>query len=358
MPEIVIKGWPAVVLAFTGSLVVTWYYIPKVIKVVRKRNLQDKPGKHKIHQSEVPTLGGIGIFAGFIFGYFMGVNNYMPGLSYFTAAAMMLFFVGITDDLLHLNPVKKLLAEVATALIVTMFTDLRFTDLHGFMGVSTIPGWASYLITIFLMVLIINSVNLIDGIDGLAASIGIIASFVFGLFFWLSGDYGYTIMAAALIGSLGVFLVYNISGGPKKIFMGDTGSLVIGFVMAVFAIRFNELSASGKGFINLSSAPSVSIAILIVPLFDTLRVIILRLRYHQHPFVADKRHVHHMMLRAGFSHRKATLLISLFNIFIIAVAFLLDHMGILWLGLILLTLCITAVVILRIFVRRNEAALV
>jgi len=356
MPEIRIAGWPAIVLAFASAMFVTWYYIPRVITVVREQHLEDKPGRHKIHHKEIPTLGGIGIFAGFLIGYLLGVNGYMPGLSYFTAAAVMLFFVGIKDDLIYLNPPKKILGELASALVVALFTDLHITSLHGFLGVYEIGTWSSLLITISLIILIINAVNIIDGIDGLAAAVGIIASVAFGLFFYLSDDYGYTIMAAALLGALIAFIKYNISDGPKKIFMGDTGSLVIGFTLAVFAIHFNELVANGKSFIDLHSAPSISIAILIVPLFDTLRIIVLRLHYNQSPFVADHRHTHHMMLRAGFSHKRATLYISLFNVFVFAVAFLLDSIGIFWLGLVILGLCLMATFILSKFVTRKESA--
>ncbi len=355
MPEIVIKGWPAIIVAFVSAMMITWYYVPKVISVVRERHLEDKPGRHKIHNGEVPTLGGIGIFAGFLFGYLIGIDGYIPGLSYFTAAALMLFFVGLKDDLIYLNPRKKLLGEFGAALIIVLFTDLRFTNIHGFMGITEISPIASYLITVFVILLIINAVNLIDGIDGLAASVGIIASVVFGIFFYLSGDYGYTIMTAALLGALVAFLRYNISDGEFKIFMGDTGSLVIGFTLAVFAIHFNEMMADGKSFIALKSAPSVSVAILIVPLFDTLRVIVLRLHYHTSPFTADKLHVHHMMLRAGFSHREATLYISLFNIFIIGVAFLLDRVGIIMLGMILLMLCLVATGFVLRAVKKKES---
>jgi UDP-N-acetylmuramyl pentapeptide phosphotransferase/UDP-N-acetylglucosamine-1-phosphate transferase len=137
--------------------------------------------------------------------------------------------------------------------------------------------------------------------------------------------------------------------------MGDTGSLVIGFTLAVFAVRFNELDAAGRSFIDLKSTPSVAIAVLIVPLFDTLRIIILRFRSHQNFFVADNRHIHHMMLRAGLTHRRATLYISLFNIFIIAVALLLDGIGILWLGLVLLLLCGLATAFLFSCIKRREA---
>lgn len=355
MPEIVITGLPAILIAFASAFVITWYYIPKVITVVKERHLEDKPGFHKIHKADVPTLGGIGIFGGFIFGFLIGVNGYMPGLSYFTAAVVFLLFVGIKDDLVYLNPKKKFWGELGAAILVMVFTQAHISHLHGFMGMTEIAVTTSYIITLTVIVVIINAVNLIDGIDGLAASVGIIASGAFGTFFFLSGDYGYTVMAAALLGSLIAFLRYNLSEGPWKIFMGDSGSLVIGFTLAILAIRFNELVANGKPFLPLESAPAVSIAILIVPLFDTLRVTILRIYAHKSIFVGDKRHIHHMMLRAGFSHKESTLYISIFNVFMIAVAFLLDGIGILLLGLVLLALCLTATWFISLGVKRREA---
>lgn len=355
MPEIVITGLPAILLAFISAFIITWYYIPKVIKVVKARHLEDKPGFHKIHNSEVPTLGGIGIFGGFIFGFLIGVNGYMQGLSYFTAAVVMLLFVGIKDDLVWLNPKKKFWGELGSAALVAFFTTIHITNFHGFLGMTDISPTTSYIVTIILIVLIINAVNLIDGIDGLAASIGIIASIAFGAFFFLSGDYGYTVMATALLGSLIAFLRYNLSEGPKKIFMGDSGSLVIGFTLAVFAIRFNELVAAKGSVLKLESAPAISIGILIVPLYDTIRVTILRIIDRKSIFVGDKRHIHHMMLRAGFTHRQATLYISIFNLFIIGVSFLLDNLGILPLGLLLLVLCLSATGIISLAVKRKQA---
>ena len=234
-------------------------------------------------------------------------------------------------------------------------TDIHFTSLHGFLGIQSLPVWVYYIITVFVIVLIINALNLVDGIDGLAASMGIISTLFFGVWFFLSGDYGYTILAASLLGALIVFLFYNISNGPKKIFMGDTGSLVIGFTLAVLAIRFNELVASGRSVVALESAPAVSIAVLLIPLYDTLRVIVLRARSHQSFFVADNRHIHHMMLRAGLTHRQATLYISLFNIVMIGLALLLDGIGILWLGLLLLTVCGISTTLLYNYVKRRES---
>jgi len=355
VPEIVITGLPAILIAFASALIITWYYIPKVITVVKQRHLEDKPGFHKIHKAEVPTLGGIGIFGGFIFGFLIGVNGYMPGLSYFTASVVFLLFVGIKDDLVYLNPRKKFFGELGASILVAVFTNIHITHFHGFLGVTDISVINSYIVTLVVMVLIINAVNLIDGIDGLAASVGIIASVAFGTFFFLSDDYGYTVMAAALLGALIAFLRYNMTAGPLKIFMGDSGSLVIGFTLAVFAIHFNELVANGKPFIGLDSAPAVAIAILIIPLYDTLRVSVLRLRARKSIFIGDKKHIHHMMLRAGLTHKQATFYISLFNIFMIGVAFLLDGLGILLLGLVLLALCLIATQLLMVAVRRRES---
>jgi len=354
MPEIIITGLPAILLAFASALFITWYYIPKVIKVVKERHLEDKPGFNKIHKKDIPTLGGIGIFGGFIFGFLIGVNGYMPGLSYFTAAVVFLLFVGIKDDLVYLNPKKKLWGELASAILVAVFTNIQITHFHGFMGITGISVASSYIVTILLIVFIINAVNLIDGIDGLAASAGVIASLAFGTFFFLSGEYGYTVMSAALLGALIAFLRYNMSDGSKKIFMGDSGSLVIGFTLAVMAIRFNEIVAAGNSILDLKSAPAISIGILVVPLYDTFRVMLLRLLDGKSIFIGDKRHLHHMMLRAGFSHKKATLYISLFNLLIIGVAFLLDSLGIILLSLVLLTLCIIATYILTMYVRRRS----
>jgi UDP-N-acetylmuramyl pentapeptide phosphotransferase/UDP-N-acetylglucosamine-1-phosphate transferase len=252
------------------------------------------------------------------------------------------------------NPWTKFFEIITVSLIVVLFTDLRFTSLHGFLGITEIPLWVSVVLTVFLMVLIINSVNLIDGIDGLAASIGIIASVSFGLFFWLSGDYGYAVMSAALTGSLVAFLPYNFSKSEKKIFMGDTGSLAIGFLLTIFAIRFNELDAANKTWYDFLSAPTVSIAVLIIPLFDTLRIIVLRFYHKKSLFEADNRHIHHLMLEAGFSHGTTTLLLSMFNLVIILVAVLFDHLGILWLGLLLLMICISGNEVVRYYIRSRR----
>ncbi len=299
----------------------------------------------------IPSLGGIGIFGGFIFGFLVTINDHMEGVTYFTIVLIMLFFMGLKDDLFALDPKKKLLAEILGAVILTSFTDIHFTNFHGFLGITTIPVWTSYLTTIFLVVVILNSVNLIDGIDGLAGSISIIASITLGVWFWLSGETGYAILASSLVGALIVFLFFNLSNGKNKIFMGDSGSLLIGFILAVMLIRFNEVNAGSGAFHDLDSSPAIAIAILIVPLFDTLRVFTIRIIRGRNPFKGDNNHIHHIMLRAGYTHGQSTLYISIAQIAFIAVAFLLDHMGIIWLSLVLFVLCIalTGLIYLKIY---------
>jgi len=346
--------WQAVLLAFAGSAVTAWYFLPRVVKVATHRKITDKPGKHKIHKKEIPALGGVAIFGGFTFGFLLAVNGFLPGSMYFTAALLILFFIGLKDDLIAVAPLNKIVAQVLAGLILCIMANLRFTTFHGFLGISEIPVWLSYLVTIFLIVIIINSFNLIDGIDGLASSIGIITCIAFGIWFWLSDDTGYAIMSAALAGSLIVFLKFNFSEGKNKIFMGDSGSLVVGLILTVMAIRFNEINAGPSAYHKLYSSPSVSIAIMIVPLYDSFRVIIIRLIRRQSPMKADNRHIHHLMLRAGFSHKRATLYISLANIFLIAAGFILDPIGILWGGLVLLILCTMLTVPIYLIVALKE----
>lgn len=330
----------AVLMAFAVSGFITWFSIPIVIRVATLRNLTDIPGMRKIHKREIPTLGGIAIFAGFTTSFLLSIDGFMQGVNYFTFAFLLLFFVGMKDDLIPVDPKKKLFAEILAAIGIIYFTNIRITSFHGFMGIHEIPLWLTYISTIFVMIVIINAINLSDGIDGLAASIGIIASATFGAWFYLTGNTGYTIMAAALTGTLIAFLRFNISGGKNKIFMGDTGSLIIGFLLAAMTIRFNEISIAPSAGHYLHSAPAISIAILIVPLFDTLRVFIIRLSRGQHPFTADNRHIHHLMLRTGYSHKRSTLMISLAHAALIALAFSLDRLGIFRLALVLLLACL------------------
>jgi UDP-GlcNAc:undecaprenyl-phosphate/decaprenyl-phosphate GlcNAc-1-phosphate transferase len=327
------------ILAFGVSSIVSVYSIPRIIHLSLNMNLTDKPAARKIHKGFVPTLGGIGIFGGFWIGFLLTVNGSMQYVPYIMVASLILVFTGIRDDLMNINPYKKLFIEIVSTLIIASFTDLRITNFHGFMGIEEISAGLSYLTTVFLVVAVINSFNLIDGIDGLAATIGIIASIILGGWFWYVGDTWFAIMSAALAGSLVTFLGFNISKGKNKIFMGDTGSLLVGFILSVIVIRFNEQNIVLSTPVKLISSPAISIAVLIVPLFDTARVFTTRILLGQNPFKADNRHIHHLLLKAGLSHLKATFYLSLFQIFIIIMVFFLDFLGIFWLLMLMFMLC-------------------
>ena len=328
-------------IAFVCATLISLFAIPIVVRVTSLKGLTDSPDFRKIHKKEIPTLGGVALFAGFMFGFLIAINGYMHGVSYFILAMIILFFAGMKDDLITLDPKKKLVAEIIAVLLLVYFTDIRITSFHGFLGIQTIPVWMTYLVTVFVMIVVINALNLIDGIDGLAAATGIVASATLGIYFWVSGQTGYAIISAALTGTLVGFIRFNLSDGRNKIFMGDTGSLLIGFVLAALVILFNEVHAgSYPVYLDLHSTPAITIAILIVPLFDTLRVFTVRILRGLHPFTADNRHIHHLLLRTGCTHKSAVLRITLAHISMIALAFALDHIGILYLTALLLAICL------------------
>jgi len=354
MTHSLFSGLPAVFMASASAMLIAWLAIPTVVKIASARNLNDPPGFRKVHSRTIPILGGVAIFAGFSFGFLFTINDNMHGMNFLTIAAILLFFTGMKDDLISIDPKKRLAVEIFAAVLLVMFTDIRITSFHGFLGIHDIPMWLTGLTTIFLMIVIINAFNLIDGIDGLAATTGIIASVTFGIWFWKSADFEYTLMAASLTGALVSFLRFNISNGKNKIFMGDSGSLLTGYILAVMAIRFNEINAGSAPLYNLHSSPAVAIAILIVPLFDTLRVFTIRVIHGHHPFTADNRHIHHLLLRAGFSHKRSTLYIALAHILIIILAFRLDHTAILILTFILLALCLFLTGIIYFLIYKNN----
>ncbi len=223
-------------------------------------------------------------------------------------------------------------------LIITLATELRITSFQGFLGVHEIPYWMSIIVTLLLIVFIMNAYNLIDGIDGLAASIGIISATVYGYMFWMNGELGYSIMSACIAGALSAFIPYNMYKGRFKIFMGDTGSLTIGLLLAILTLKFNAHNVEASTSIKFVSAPAISLAILFLPLFDTLRVTLIRLQQRSNPFVGDNNHLHHRLLRFGLSHSQATLVMIFFSGIFILLAISLDHLGILVISAILFAL--------------------
>ncbi|MBI2721999.1 MAG: undecaprenyl/decaprenyl-phosphate alpha-N-acetylglucosaminyl 1-phosphate transferase [Bacteroidetes bacterium] len=321
------------ILVFLTSFIVVLYSTPSLIKVAVLKRLIDVPTEdRKIHKRSVPTIGGIIIFAGTLFSYslwytidkmiyydkiFQSVNEF----KLIIATSLILFFVGVKDDIIGTAPVKKLFAHILVALILVLMGDIRITSLHGIFGVYDIPIWGSVFLSIFTYVVVVNSFNLIDGVDGLAAGVGFLSCCAFGTWFIFANEFPYAALSFSLAGALGGFLIFNFS--PAKIFMGDSGSLVIGMFICVLAIKMIEypMQSLTPFWVHVSK-PVFAVAALIYPLLDTLRVFLTRAVKGQSPFTADRNHLHHKLIDCKFSHVKTVIIIYVFTILTIGASLL------------------------------------
>ncbi len=305
--------------------------IPRVIYIAKRKRLFDIPdNRRKVHTHIIPRLGGIAIFFAFMISTALFINpETFTQWNYYSAAAMILFIIGVKDDLIGLPPLKKFLAQILAAGIIVYLGDIRLTSLHGFIGIYELPYLLSILFSITGCVFITNAFNLIDGIDGLAGSIGVLSSCLFGVLLFLAGNFSGAVMAFSLMGAIAGFLRYNIS--PARIFMGDTGAMLIGFPIAVIAILFvrsfdQATTTSITALIYSSqSALLITLSILFIPVFDTLRVFTTRLIKGHSPFRADRTHLHHYLLDLGFSHKRTVLVLLSANMLIIAVSLMVQH---------------------------------
>jgi UDP-GlcNAc:undecaprenyl-phosphate/decaprenyl-phosphate GlcNAc-1-phosphate transferase len=293
-----------ILISMAISLGITWSSIPVIINICNISGLMENPIKRSSHDTPTPTFGGVGIFAGTMIGYMLwnfGDEDFL--LHKVFAGLVVLFFLGIKDDLYALAPIKKLGSQVLASSLVVIGSDLRITDFFGIFGIQEIPYVWSVLFTIFLFVALINSFNLIDGIDGLAGGIGMISSGGFGLWFILNDYWSLACLSLSLSASLFAFLRYNFSD-TSKIFMGDTGSLIVGYIVTILAVKFVQLNVSANYTFNSSliNAPVIAIVLLGVPIFDTLRVFGLRIIKGKSPFKADRLHLHHLLVDNGLSH--------------------------------------------------------
>ena len=316
-----------IILSSMLAFIITYYSIPIIIKIAKYKKLFDEPDERKVHKVVIPTLGGLGIFAGFILAILLGVSKGVADteLRYYAAAAIVLFFVGIKDDILVLSAYKKFIGQLIAAVIIIKLGDIHINNMYGFLGINAIPPVASIFLTFFTVLVIINSFNLIDGIDGLAGSLGLLTTLVFGVYFFYANAPLYSTIAFSMSGSLLGFLLYNFS--PAKIFMGDTGSLLIGLVNAILVIKFINIAGNPINPMHISAAPAMGFAILIIPLFDTLRVFSVRILDKRSPFSPDRMHIHHFLLDLGLSHRVITIGCVAVNILFIVVAFFLLKTG-------------------------------
>ena len=319
-----------IIASIVLGVAISLFAVPVIVRTVTKLKLFDQPNMRSSAEKPIPTLGGIAIFFGFLFASAFGSFNYeLPEMIYIISATILMLFIGLKDDLVTLSPVKKIVGQIITAGIIIFLAKIRFTNLHGFFGIHEIGLIPGVFLSGFAIIVLINAFNLMDGIDGLASGLSMMVVVIFGGWFYISGHSGYAILCFSLGGALAGFFYYNVYGAEFKIFMGDTGSLVLGTIISILVIRFNEFNIDQSQPYGIESAPAISFGILAYPLIDTLRVMFIRIIQSKSPFNADRNHLHHRLLTLGFSHSKATYIIMGMNILFIMAVFALHQLGVL-----------------------------
>jgi UDP-N-acetylmuramyl pentapeptide phosphotransferase/UDP-N-acetylglucosamine-1-phosphate transferase len=345
-----------IILAFITSFSLTYLAIPSIISIAKKKNLVDEPGERRSHSVSTPSLGGIAIFAGMIFSIILWTPfDVFTDLQYILCAFIIIFLIGAKDDIDPISPSKKFLGQIFAALIVVYKANIKLTSMYGIFGIYELPVPVSILLSIFTILVIINAFNLIDGINGLSGSIGALIALTLGSWFLQIDRIDLAIVAFALTGSTIAFLKYNVT--PAKIFMGDTGSLLLGLVCSILAIEFIEshkyLTDSPYAF---QAAPSVAVGILILPLFDTLRVFTIRALSGRSPFSPDRNHIHHLLIDSGLSHMQATGVLLIVNMMFIFVVYKLQKIGTFNLLIVVLLLAIFLTSVLSFINKQKRTA--
>lgn len=346
-----------VVLSFITSLLITYFSIPTIIKISRRKNLMDEPGQRSSHERKIPNLGGIALFLAISVSTSIFAYQLFDLYKFLFASLVILLYIGVMDDIVVLRAYKKLIAQVIVITMLVIGSDVRIRSLFGVFGVHEVNYFLSVIFSIITFIILINAYNLIDGIDGLAGSYGIICFALFGISYFRLGEYNYplVIFSTTIIGAILGFLYYNLSDKSKKIFMGDTGSMLVGFLLAFTAMCFLDIFIAKKGiYYYLEAAPAIAVGILILPIVDTLNVIIIRLVEKRSPFEADKNHIHHKLLRLGLSHKKATFYILMYFLFIVVVAYFLRHVEVNLLLAILITLGFTGAYLPDFFIKMKN----
>lgn len=328
--------WPLIaVLVFLVSSILTGIIIPQILLIAFRKKLFDEPDERKIHKGAVPRLGGLAFMPAIVFSicFVAGtillagegfpdspasqISSMLAGrlteglvipLYFSMCALMLMYLVGIADDLVGVKYRAKFVAQILVGVMLAA-ADVRVVSLNGMFGIYELPDIISWVLTVFLVVFITNAINLIDGIDGLASGLSGIAMIFYGMFFMTAGRWIYCMISFAALGTLVPFFYYNVFGNPargKKIFMGDTGALTIGLVLSLLAI---ELSRIPNGGVFVADVLVIAFAPLAIPCLDVIRVFVHRVIRGNSPFLPDRVHIHHKLLALGFPQRPAMITI-------------------------------------------------
>lgn len=344
------------ILFLAISFTLCYLIIPRIIRVVEFKRLMDHPNERSSHIQQIPSLGGVAFYIVLMLGfYFLNFYTKSDNIITLIPGLLILFVIGLKDDLVVLSPMTKLSAQVISISFILIDPAFKIYHLHGFMGLHEVSSFITIPFSAFIMIAIINAYNLIDGIDGLASVVGIIIFSILGVMFYLLKFELFFGICLIMIGCLTAFLRYNLSVS-KKIFMGDTGSLSIGYLIAVMVIRLFATPSNTLQNLpfQLENLPLVIMAILVVPFFDTARVFTIRIINKKGPFSPDRNHIHHILIDyLHLSHRRASFFIGIINVLFIAVFLMLSsYITNFWLALIML---VAILFLVYFFYRINES---
>lgn len=317
-----------IIASIVTSYILSFLIIPVIIAFAKRKNLLDTPDRRKIHTGEIPSLGGIAIFLGFIISAFIWISfNGIVHYKYVLVALFIIFSMGIRDDILPIKPKIKLLVQLVAAIMIIGLSDIQLNSLYGLFGIVELNPILSFCISIFTIIVVTNAFNLIDGLDGLAGTIALISLIFFGMWFAMIGEKFTPILIFSMLGAVLAFLGFNWE--PAKIFMGDTGALVLGFLFSILAIHFIEVNyhLPLDYQYRFNASITTAICVIIIPLCDTLRIFIVRLSKRKSPFAPDKSHIHHALMRLGLKHYQTTIVLAGVNIFFIGVAVIFQDYG-------------------------------
>ncbi|GBU07487.1 UDP-GlcNAc:undecaprenylphosphate GlcNAc-1-phosphate transferase [Bacteroidales bacterium] len=314
-------------LAFIVSLSISVFLINGIIKFSKRKNLGDNPSeKRKIHTSIIPNIGGVGIFVASMFSYFAFSDNtdaFRPDKIF--SITILLFFVGLKDDLEPMKATTRLAYEFLSAFFIIIITDVRIMSLYGIFYIADLPYWASFALTSLFIVACINAYNMIDGIDGLLGSVSLLGTIIFGVVFFLVGEYLWALLSSAIAGALTGFLIFNWQ--KAKIFMGNGGSMFLGTFFACMSLRFLQIEPFRYEYLHISMPHVITLGVIAIPLFDMFFVVGTRLYTGMSPMKADNRHTHHRLLKLGLNHEQTVGILIAANLLIVAFAYFVQGMG-------------------------------
>jgi UDP-GlcNAc:undecaprenyl-phosphate/decaprenyl-phosphate GlcNAc-1-phosphate transferase len=309
-------------LSFITAFVVAMILMPPLFKIINRFKWFDNPDFRKEHTTPIPTMGGLAACAGMgvacLFWFRFTRETFT--ITFFFSIAVLLA-IGIMDDLKQMPANYKFALQLAVSLLIA-FSGVRVTSFSGLFGINELPVLAQYTFTILAITGITNAFNLIDGIDGLAGGLGFMSLVLLGVFLIISNDSKSAIVAFSMAGGILAFLYYNFN--PARIFMGDTGSLVLGFIISILSIRFIQLN-TGIAHPLIRHTPLFALSIVFIPVFDTMRVFIIRLWFGRSPFVPDKNHIHHLLTNNGWSHSFTSKVICGLHAFILVTGYFLKE---------------------------------